>query len=172
MPVIDVHQDPEALTLTFVAEFDAGVEQVWRVWEDPRLLERWWGPPGWPARFEEHELAADGRCRYVMTGPEGEKARGWWKVIGVEPPRRLEFEDGFADEDGEPDLSMGATRAVVVLEPVGDATRMTTVSSFESAEQLEQMSAMGMEEGMRQAMGQIDELLAGTGPGEGGRANP
>ena len=37
---------------------------------------------------------------------------------------------------------------------------MTTVSSFESAEQLEEMIKMGMEEGMGLAMGQIDTLLA------------
>ena len=36
---------------------------------------------------------------------------------------------------------------------------MTTKSSFESLEQLEEMLKMGMEEGMREAMGQIDALL-------------
>ena len=55
---------------------------------------------------------------------------------------------------------MGVTHGVVTFEPVDGRTRMTTVSTFESAEQLEQMLAMGMEEGMRQAMGQIDDVLA------------
>lgn len=41
--------DLENLTLTFLAEFDAGDERVWHVWEDPRRLERRWGrPPGPP----------------------------------------------------------------------------------------------------------------------------
>lgn len=162
MPVIDVNKDTEALTLTFVAEFAADVERVWQVWADPRQLERWWGPPEWPATFEEHELSEGGRCRYVMTGPDGEKARGWWTVTAVDPPHRLEFDDGFADADGEPDPALGATHSVVTLEAVDGATRMTLVSAFESADQLEQMAAMGMEEGMRQAMGQIDDLLAGA----------
>jgi uncharacterized protein YndB with AHSA1/START domain len=164
MPVIDVHKDTEALTLTFVAEFAADVERVWQVWADPRQLERWWGPPEWPATFEEHELSAGGRCRYYMTGPGGEKARGWWTVTAVDPPHRLEFDDGFASEDGEPDPALGATHGVVTFEAVDGGTRMTTVSTFESADQLEQMSAMGMEEGMREAMGQIDGLLAGAVP--------
>ena len=162
MPVIDVQKDVEALALTFVAEFDASVEQVWQVWEDPRRLERWWGPPEWPATFVEHELREGGRCRYYMTGPDGEKAAGWWTVTAVDAPRRLEFDDGFADEHGEPDPAMGTTHAVVTLEDVGGRTRMTTRSTFESAGQLEQMLAMGMEEGMRQAMGQIDDVLAGA----------
>lgn len=162
MPVIDVHKDTGALTLTFVAEFAADVERVWRVWADPRQLERWWGPPEWPATFEEHELSEGGRCRYYMTGPDGEKARGWWTVTAVDPPHRLEFDDGFAGEDGEPDPTLGATHGVVTFEALDGRTRMTTVSTFESADQLEQMSAMGMEEGMREAMGQIDALLAGA----------
>jgi uncharacterized protein YndB with AHSA1/START domain len=160
MTVINVNTDPKALSLTVVAEFDAAVERVWQVWEDPRQLERWWGPPTWPATFEKHEFEAGGAASYYMTGPEGEKSRGWWKFTAIEAPHRLEFDDGFADENGEPVADMGTTHAVVTLEDVGGRTRMTTLSTFESAEQLEQMLAMGMEEGLKEAMGQIDGVLA------------
>ena len=47
----------------------------------------------------------------------------------------------------------------MTLEEYEGGTRMTTVSTFLTAEQLEKMLAMGMEEGMRLAMGQIDALL-------------
>jgi uncharacterized protein YndB with AHSA1/START domain len=160
MTVINVNTDPKALSLTVVAEFDAAVERVWQVWEDPRQLERWWGPPTWPATFEKHEFEPGGAASYYMTGPEGEKSRGWWKFTVIEAPHRLEFDDGFADENGEPVADMGTTHAVVTLEDVGGRTRMTTLSRFESAEQLEQMLAMGMEEGLKEAMGQIDGVLA------------
>jgi uncharacterized protein YndB with AHSA1/START domain len=161
MTVISVNTDPKALSLTVVAEFDAAVERVWQVWEDPRQLERWWGPPTWPATFEKHEFEPGGAASYYMTGPEGEKSRGWWKFTAIEAPHRLEFDDGFADENGEPVADLGTTHAVVTLEDVGGRTRMTTLSTFESAEQLEQMLAMGMEEGLKEAMGQIDGVLAG-----------
>jgi uncharacterized protein YndB with AHSA1/START domain len=160
MTVINVNTDPKALSLTVVAEFDAAVERVWQVWEDPRQLERWWGPPTWPATFEKHEFEPGGAASYYMSGPEGEKSRGWWKFTAIEAPHRLEFDDGFADENGEPVADMGTTHAVVTLEDVGGRTRMTTLSTFESAEQLEQMLAMGMEEGLKEAMGQIDGVLA------------
>lgn len=160
MTVISSHKDPEALTLTFVAEFDASVERVWQVWADPRQLERWWGPPTYPATFDRHDFVPGGRSSYYMTSPEGEKPRGWWVTTAIQQPHRLEFEMGFADENGAPVAEMGAARAVVTLEQSEGRTRMTTVSTFESVEQLEQMVAMGMEEGMRGAMGQIDALLA------------
>src|SRR5690606_434306 len=45
MSVTDVRKDPEALTMTVTCEFAATPERVWRLWADPRQLERWWGPP-------------------------------------------------------------------------------------------------------------------------------
>ena len=49
MTVTAVRKDPEALTMTLDAEFDASPERVWQLWADPRQLERWWGPPTYPA---------------------------------------------------------------------------------------------------------------------------
>ncbi|HXD61719.1 MAG TPA: SRPBCC domain-containing protein [Lacisediminihabitans sp.] len=48
----------------------------------------------------------------------------------------------------------------LTLEAEGEQTRMTLRTTFESAEQLEQMLQMGMEEGMKLAMGQIEAILA------------
>ena len=49
MTVTAVRKDPESRTLTLEAEFDASAERVWELWADPRQLERWWGPPTYPA---------------------------------------------------------------------------------------------------------------------------
>lgn len=160
MTVVSTAKDVEALTLTFIAEFDTPIERVWQLWEDPRQLERWWGPPTWPATFDQHDFEVGGRSAYYMTGPDGEKARGWWEITAIEPPHRFEFDDGFADDDGNPVDTLGITHGVVTFGTVDGKTRMTTVSSFASADQLEKMMEMGMEEGMREALGQIDAILA------------
>lgn len=159
MPVISSHKDPSALTLTIVSEHDADVARVWQIWEDPRQLERWWGPPTWPATFDQHELVPGGRSTYYMTGPEGEKAGGWWKIVSVDAPRSFEFEDGFAD-DGQGVPTTDTTRAVVTLDDLDGRTRMTIVTTFASLEHLDTLITMGMEEGMTLAMGQIDGILA------------
>jgi uncharacterized protein YndB with AHSA1/START domain len=161
MPVISTQQDPQALTLTLEAEFAAPVERVWQLWADARQLERWWGPPTWPATFDRHDLKPGGESRYYMTGPDGEKARGWWTVTEVEEPTRLEFDDGFAGDDGEPLDRADKTRAVVTLESTDAGTRMLVVSTFRDAAQMEQMAKMGMVEGLTEAVNQIDALLAG-----------
>ncbi|HIE62456.1 MAG TPA: ATPase, partial [Microbacterium sp.] len=51
MPVTSVTTDPEALTMTLVGDFAAPVERLWRAFTEPAQLERFWGPPGWPATF-------------------------------------------------------------------------------------------------------------------------
>lgn len=135
---------------------------MWELWADPRQLERWWGPPGYPATFEEHELAPGGEMAYFMTSTEGQKYRGWWRVESVDPPRSLEFTDGFANDDGTPNPDMPTSNARVQLtERDGGGTRMELRSSFDSREDMERLLEMGVMEGLEQAVGQIDALLTG-----------
>ncbi len=158
MTLVSTDKDAQARTLTLVAEFDAPPDQVWQVWEDPRKLERWWGPPSFPATFTRYEFVPGGEARYHMTGPGGEQPKGWWRMGAIEKPRRVELQDGFADEAGEP-LPDEPSDIVVTLEPTGSGTRMTLLTRFADEAQMEQMVAMGMVEGMTEAIGQIDALL-------------
>jgi uncharacterized protein YndB with AHSA1/START domain len=160
MTVVSTETDKDALTMTLVAEFEATVDRVWQLWKDPRQLERWWGPPSWPATFEQHEFEVGGRSAYFMTGPEGEIARGWWEITVIDAPTLLEFDDGFADDDGVPVTTIDPTHTAVMLDGVEGKTRMTLVTTFTSAAQLDELIEMGMEEGLRLAVGQIDGILA------------
>ena len=163
MTVTNVHKNPETFTMTLTAAFDAPIERVWQLWANPRQLERWWGPPEYPATFGEHDLRPGGRVTYFMTGPDGDRSRGWWLVVAVDAPHRLEFEDGFADDAGQPNPDLPTTKVVVQLREAADGvTHMAIESQFASLESMEQMVAMGMEEGMVAAMGQIDAVLATT----------
>lgn len=156
-----VTKDPERLSMVITAELDATVERAWQLWADPRQLERWWGPPTYPATFVDHDLTPGGRASYFMTGPEGDKARGWWEIVAVDPPRRLELRDGFADDSGAPNAELPVTAMVMTLTARDGGTLMTIESQFPSLEAMEQMVSMGMEEGMLEALGQIEGILAG-----------
>ena len=161
MTVTAVHKDPKALTMTIAAEFDASPERVWDLWADPRKLERWWGPPTYPATFTRHDLTPGSRIEYHMTGPDGDQPHGFWDVLEVDPPRRLAFRDGFSHDDGTPNDDLPVGEAFVTIEPIGAGrTRMSIESRFPTVEAMEQVLAMGMEEGMTEAMGQIDAILA------------
>jgi len=161
MTITAVHKDPDSLSMTVMAEFDATPDRVWRLWADPRQLERWWGPPTYPATFTAHDLTPGGRVEYHMTGPEGDQPRGYWEVVEVDEPHALVFRDGFANEDGTPNADMPIMTATVSIEDIGAGrTRMSIASVFPDTQAMEQVLAMGMEEGLTQAIGQIDALLA------------
>lgn len=166
MTVTNVQKDPKALTMTITAELDATVERSWELWADPRQLERWWGPPTYPATVVDHDLVTGGRVTYFMTGPEGDKYFGYWEVLAAEPPRRLVFKDGFAEDSGAKNESMPVTSTVVTLTTrAGGGTVMAINAQFPSLEAMEQLISMGMEEGLMAAMSQIDGILAEGGTG-------
>lgn len=161
MSVTTVQKDMDAGTFTVVAEYRATVDRMWRLWSDPRQFERWWGPPTHPATVTQHALRTGGTVRYHMTGPEGETYHGGWRVLAVDPPHRLEFEDFFADEDGDenPDMPVSTT-TVAVTDEGGGVARMTIETRYASPEAMAQVLEMGMEEGIKSALGQIDAILA------------
>ena len=161
MTVTAVRKDPQSLTMTLDAEFDAPAERVWQLWADPRQLERWWGPPTYPATFTKHNLAPGSRVEYHMTGPEGDQPRGYWDILETDPPHRLVVRDGFANDDGTPNEDMPTGEMVVTIEESGDGrSRMSIENRFPSTEMMEQLLAMGQEQGMTEAVGQIDAILA------------
>ena len=171
MTVTAVRKDPHALSLTLDAEFDASPERVWQLWSDPRQLERWWGPPTYPATFTKHDLKPGGRVEYHMTGPEGDQPHAFWDVQEVDPPRSLVVRDGFAHGDGSPNTEMPTNEFRVTIEDLGAGrTRMSIVSLFPSTEAMEQLLGFGMEQGLTLAVGQIDALLAGDKAGQPGGA--
>jgi uncharacterized protein YndB with AHSA1/START domain len=160
MTVISARKDPTAMTLTIYAEFEASVERVWQLWQDPRQLERWWGPPTYPATFVDHDLRVEGMMSYFMTGPEGDQPRGWWRVLSIDAPRGLEFLNGFADDNGDPNPDMPTMILRVRIDELSSGrTGMTVETTFPTPQAMEQIMSMGMEEGMTEALSQIDAIL-------------
>jgi uncharacterized protein YndB with AHSA1/START domain len=160
MSVTSVEKDVHSLSLTLVAEFDAPIERVWQLWADPRQLERWWGPPSHPATVEKHDLTTGGEVLYFMTGPEGERSRAWWRITSVTPPTSLDFTDGFADQDGNPNPDRPPTTVQMQLTEHDGRTRMELRFVFESTEHMEQEERWGAFEMVPQSVGQMDALLA------------
>lgn len=170
MPVTSVDKDLELLTLTITADFPVTVRRLWDAYVDPRQLETFWGPPEWPATFTRHDMVPGGRSNYYMTGPDGSRASGYWEYLTVHEGRSFEVLDGFSHDDGRPNTELPTMRAVFTFSETGTGSRLETTTYFTSLAELEKLIEMGMEEGTREAMGQIDAVVtdevtfaAGTG---------
>lgn len=160
MPITSVDTDPEALTLRVIADFTAPVRRLWDAYLDPRQIERFWGPPTYPATFTQHDGFVGGLTKYHMTSPEGETHHGYWKWSALDEGRSFEVRDGFAGQDGEPNPDLPDMRITFEFSETALGSRLTTTTFFNSLEELEQLQSMGMVEGMSSAMAQIDDVLA------------
>lgn len=160
MPITSVTSDPAALSLTVVGDYPVPVERLWDAFADPRQLERFWGPPTWPATFVRHDLTVGGRSEYFMTGPDGEQAGGNWVFETVEPQRGFTVIDAFANEDGSVNDNLPSMRMDMRFEPTDAGSRFICVTTFPDVRAMETVLGMGMQEGLTAAMGQMDDVLA------------
>jgi uncharacterized protein YndB with AHSA1/START domain len=160
MPVTAVTTDPEELTMTLTADFPAPVERLWAAFTDPRQLERFWGPPGWPARFPDFDFTVGGHIRYAMTSPQGQRSAGQWEVLSIDAPHAFEVLDSFLNEEGEVMTDFPSMRMTFAFASTESGSRLTNVTYFTSAEALEQVVAMGAVEGSTLAINQLDLVLA------------
>ncbi|MEO0605896.1 MAG: SRPBCC family protein [Myxococcota bacterium] len=160
MPLSHVTSDPEALTITSSGEYPVPLERLWKAWSDPRLLERFWGPPDWPCTFVRHDMEVGGRSAYYMSGPEGEVMWGYWDFLEVEEGVRFLVRDGFSDDQGHEDDELPQTRMEVRFEATETGSRFVCQSRFASLEAMEALLAMGALEGYETALAQMDDVLA------------
>lgn len=159
MPVTSVVKDTDELSLTVHAEFPVKVSRLWDAYLDARQLEKFWGPVECPATFTRHDATVGGRSNYHMTSPEGEEFHGYWLWNEVVEHKFFEVSDGFAHADGTPNTDLPLNRMVFTFDPTSEGSKLTISAVFDSVEELEQVVAMGMIDGTRSAMSQIEQVL-------------
>lgn len=159
MPITDVISNAQELTLTIIADYPVSLTRLWDAYADPRQLERFWGPVEWPATFTRHDMAVGGYSHYYMTGPDGTRSNGGFRFLSVEPYKSFEVEDGFADEHGVRNDALPTMRITFAFEATDTGSRFRSTTYFTSLESMEQLVQMGMMEGMKSAMSQVDTVL-------------
>lgn len=117
------------------------------------------GPPAYPATVEKHELTPGGEVTFLMTGPDGDRSPGIWRIMAVDPPTSLEYTDAFADADWAQIDDMPVSRVRVRLTEREGCTRMEMQMTLECREDLEKLLSTGGVQGLRDAVGQVDALL-------------
>jgi uncharacterized protein YndB with AHSA1/START domain len=129
------------------------LDRLWAGWADPRQIERFWGPPQWPATFTRHDMTEGGRTESHMTGPGGEVARGYWRFVRVQAPHAFEVMDGFTHEDGTPNRELPETRMLLRFQATPTGSRFVGVSK----EMRDAILATGMVDGMEAPYARLEE---------------
>jgi uncharacterized protein YndB with AHSA1/START domain len=88
-------------TGSYERTFNASLDKVWRVWNDPDSIKHWWGPRGYTAPFIRSDLRVGGTFLWAMKSPKGEMFWNTGVYKEVVPNRRIVSTMSFADETGE-----------------------------------------------------------------------
>jgi uncharacterized protein YndB with AHSA1/START domain len=136
---------------------------VFDAFSKPELLKRWWTPKSFGVFFLtcEADVRVGGRYRFVF-GLEGSPPMAFTgKYLEVTPPTRLVWTSDESDA--------GESVTTVTFEEKGGKTLVVMREVHASKEALDATLASGWDEGMRETLGQLDELAAMLA-GEGGPA--
>jgi uncharacterized protein YndB with AHSA1/START domain len=88
-------------TVRMERTFNAPVADVWRVWNDPDSIKRWWGPKGYTALVVRNDVREGGSYLWAMKSGQG---RMYWSTgtyKEVVPNKKIMSTLSFSNEDGE-----------------------------------------------------------------------
>ena len=153
MGTTNVIAEPGSHQITVERELNAPRELVYRAYTEPDLLVQWLGPRRFEMTIDRWDLRDGGTYRYVHRDSEGNEF-GFHGVFHGDPaPDHLVQTFEFEGYPGHVSLD------TLTLEERDDRTIIRTNSVFQSIEDRDGMIAAGMEGGMNEGFGRLDELL-------------
>jgi len=155
---------------TISRRFAAPRARLWAAWTDPAQLAAWFGPKGTESSILEFDLRPGGVWRGRMEAPDGSAMFSLFVFREIDPPSRLVWVHGFADEAGQRARAPFAAQfplemlTTVTFADDGDGTRVDLSWAPLDASAEEQAffaSMMGsMEGGWSGSFEQLDAYLA------------
>jgi uncharacterized protein YndB with AHSA1/START domain len=134
--------------------FAAPRDLVYAAFTDPELAPEWYGPRGTTTIVDRMNVRPGGEWRFVSRDADGNETafRGTYRE--VTPPERIVQTFEWEGMPGHVSVE------TAVLEDLGDRTRLTVTSVFDTTEDRDGMLGSGMEQGMNETYARLDELLA------------
>lgn len=109
---------------------------VFKAWEDPELLKRWWGPAGFTNTFHEFNFHPGGRWRFTMHGPEKGNYENEAEFLQIDRPSLIAWQR----------ISQPLFRVVTTFEETEDGnTLLTFRMQFETVEGCEKIRRFAVE---------------------------
>ena len=150
-------QSPHAVSFTKPSDlefrvertFDHPIERVWAAYTDPALIPQWWGNDTTVDRLDVRE---GGGYRFVSRTGEGQEFATSGDFLEVNPPTRLVQSFGM-EGMGRPHTQ------TIEFERVGEGTRLSVTSRFETTEERDAIVAFGAEKGAIGGFVRLDAAL-------------
>jgi len=152
-------KDLKNKTLFIRRVFDAPLEMVWRAWTESELLNQWWAPKPYRCDTGSMEFRPGGQWLYSMVGPEGTKT--WCKEVfeKIDLRKKIISTAYFCDDKGNLTPGFPAMHWKKEFSPSGGQTLVRIELGFDREADLEQIVAMGFQEGFTMGMNNLDQYL-------------
>ena len=158
-------------SLTFERDFSVSKDKLWEAYTSASMLDKWFAPKGWECTTKEHSFEDGGKWIYSLkcTDPEqtdfyGMEMPGVLTYDSINPEDSFVYTDTFFDaflnERGEVDTTMPGSHTILTMVSDGTGTILTFTTSYESAEDLQQVIEMGMQQGLEESHDKLEELVS------------
>jgi uncharacterized protein YndB with AHSA1/START domain len=140
--------------------FNAPVEMVWKVWTDPGLVRRWWGPNHFTCPLAKIDFREGGKSLVSMKAPKemgGQEFYSIWDYVEIIPLKKIEFIQSLSDKDGNktdptkfgmpPDFPLNIRTVVTFREVANNKTEMT-VTEYADMGVTSDFAQIGLEQSM------------------------
>jgi uncharacterized protein YndB with AHSA1/START domain len=144
------------MELTLKRVFAAPLAVVFKAWNDPEQLAKWWGPTGFTNPVCEIDVRPGGAIRIDMRAPDGVVYPMTGVFEEVTPPDRLVFTSAAMDSEGKP---IFVNRNTVVFTEVEGGTEIALHVNVISTTANAQQYLKGMSQGWSLSLDRLAELL-------------
>lgn len=154
---------PSENELVITRDFAAPRELVWKVWNEPAHIEKWFGPQGFTTKVKSQDFVTGGKWDYVMIGPDGDEFPFNGVFLEITPIEKVVSTDEFGEEYTErnPETSMPKITSVTTLfEDEGKTTRVVIKTMHATAEDKKKHEEMDVEAGWNSSFEKMDTYLA------------
>lgn len=152
--------------LTLERTLEASKDKVWEAWTVPEIFAKWWGPEGWSTTVKHFDFTPGGYLLYGMKCEDKNQGEwfgqeSWGKSVyeTITPKDSFTYTDYFCDENGTITEGMPAAKVTMNFEEVDGQTKMSSVVTYETEAELQQVLEMGMEDGIKQTHDRLARLL-------------
>jgi uncharacterized protein YndB with AHSA1/START domain len=140
--------------------FNASVDIVWKVWTEPELVKRWWGPKHFISPVAIIDFRIGGKSIVSMKAPNemgGQEFFSVWEYIKIIPLQTIEFIQNLSDKDGNktdptklgmPSDFPADIKTVVTFRVLANDKTEMTVTEYAEFGTISNFAQLGLEQSM------------------------
>ncbi|MDQ0112236.1 SRPBCC domain-containing protein [Paenibacillus harenae] len=146
--------------------FNAPRELVFQAFSEAEHLKQWWGPRGWTVPVCNIDFRPGGIWHYCMKCEDKNQGdfygmESWGKGVykDIVTSEKIGYTDYFSDSEGNVSAEMPVTDVIIQFVEFEGKTKLVNTSTYVSAEALQTVLDMGMEQGINETWDRLEEHL-------------